>query len=141
MANIEKPDFISHENFTTPAECPLIRPDAKEKISPFIDHYIVECFGIPDDVAGLNLKKYSDEFTSRLDLHVVNSFVHQFTPHGTTLVEVLSESHIAYHTWPELNYMIFDMMTCTKIEAGDKLEEYVKEIFHAQEVKIRKPEY
>ena len=141
MVNNERLNNTFVENNFTPAECPLIRPDAKEKISPFIDHYIVECFGIPDDVASLNLKKYSDEFTSRLNLHVVNSFVHQFTPHGVTLVEVLSESHIAYHTWPELNYMIFDMMTCSKITAADKLEEYVKDIFHAQEVRILKPEY
>src|SRR5690606_10723787 len=37
---------------------------------------------------------------------------HQFSPQGVSGVVVISESHLAIHTWPELGYAAIDVFTC-----------------------------
>ncbi len=39
---------------------------------------------------------------------------HRFSPHGISGVVVIEESHLAIHTWPELNYAAVDLFTCGK---------------------------
>ena len=37
---------------------------------------------------------------------------HQFSPQGVSGVVVISESHLAVHTWPEYGYAAVDVFTC-----------------------------
>ena len=37
---------------------------------------------------------------------------HKFSPQGVSGVVVISESHLAIHTWPELGYEAVDVFTC-----------------------------
>ena len=37
---------------------------------------------------------------------------HKFSPQGVSGVIVISESHLAVHTWPELGYAAVDVFTC-----------------------------
>lgn len=37
---------------------------------------------------------------------------HQFSPQGISGVVVISESHLAIHSWPELGYAAIDVFTC-----------------------------
>ncbi len=37
---------------------------------------------------------------------------HRFSPQGISGVAILSESHIAVHTWPEIGYGAFDVFMC-----------------------------
>ncbi len=37
---------------------------------------------------------------------------HRFSPQGVSGVVVISESHLAIHTWPELGYAAVDVFTC-----------------------------
>lgn len=37
---------------------------------------------------------------------------HKFSPQGVSGVVVISESHLAIHTWPELGYAAVDVYTC-----------------------------
>lgn len=47
----------------------------------------------------------------------IREFVfHKFSPQGVSGVVVISESHLAIHTWPELGYAAVDVFTC-----GDKV--------------------
>lgn len=46
---------------------------------------------------------------------------HQFSPHGVSGIVLISESHMAIHTWPEHAYAAIDFFTCkldTDIEAS-----------------------
>ena len=59
---------------------------------------------------------------------------HKFSPQGVSGVVVISESHLAIHTWPELGYAAVDVFTC-----GDKVNpwdacNYLAEMFQADEV-------
>lgn len=38
--------------------------------------------------------------------------IYKFAPQGITGVILLAESHIALHTWPEINYIGIDIFTC-----------------------------
>lgn len=56
---------------------------------------------------------------------------HKFSPQGVSGVVVISESHLAIHTWPELGYAAVDVFTC-----GDRVNpwdacNYLKEKFRA----------
>lgn len=57
---------------------------------------------------------------------------HKFSPQGVSGVVVISESHLAIHTWPELGYAAVDVFTC-----GDKVDpwdacKYLVDQFHAE---------
>ena len=58
---------------------------------------------------------------------------HKFSPQGVSGVVVISESHLAIHTWPELGYAAVDLFTC-----GDKCDpkvsyQYLKEKFNSKQ--------
>lgn len=46
------------------------------------------------------------------DLTVLDVLVHEFSPHGVTLVALLAESHLSIHTWPEHGYAAVDVFSC-----------------------------
>jgi S-adenosylmethionine decarboxylase len=47
---------------------------------------------------------------------IVNRVFHQFQPVGVTGCLVLAQSHLSVHTWPELNYVAFDLLACGQID-------------------------
>lgn len=60
---------------------------------------------------------------------------HKFSPQGVSGVVVISESHLAIHTWPEHGYASVDIYTC-----GDKVNpkdacDYLFKHFKAKECK------
>jgi len=62
---------------------------------------------------------------------------HKFSPQGVSGVVVISESHLAIHTWPELGYAAVDVFTC-----GDSVDpwvscNYIKHEFSAQRMEAK----
>ena len=49
---------------------------------------------------------------------------HEFDPQGYTVIYLLSESHLAIHTFPEENQTYFELTSCVK-EPFDKFMEAV----------------
>lgn len=62
------------------------------------------------------LQSISSDIISVLDLHVMQTCHHQFDPFGVTLLYLLSESHLAMHTWPENNCFSLDVHSCRNLE-------------------------
>lgn len=63
---------------------------------------------------------------------VVQKCFHMFNPYGVSGVVIISESHLAIHTWPELGYAAVDLFTC-----GDKCDpkisyEFLKKKFNSK---------
>ncbi|MEN6459886.1 MAG: adenosylmethionine decarboxylase, partial [Syntrophomonas sp.] len=59
---------------------------------------------------------------------------HKFSPQGVSGVVVISESHLAIHTWPELGYAAVDVFTCgERVNPWDACN-YLAEMFGAQYV-------
>jgi len=46
------------------------------------------------------------------NLTILQEVNHLFTPQGCTFLFLLSESHLSLHTFPERNYIAFDLYTC-----------------------------
>lgn len=62
---------------------------------------------------------------------------HKFSPQGISGVVVISESHLAIHTWPELGYAAVDVFTC-----GDNIDpwdacNYLTEHFDAKQISAK----
>jgi S-adenosylmethionine decarboxylase proenzyme len=53
---------------------------------------------------------------------VVEQTFHKFNPHGVSGVVVISESHLAVHTWPEYGYAAVDVFTC-----GSEIDPWIAE--------------
>lgn len=63
---------------------------------------------------------------------VVQKCFHMFNPYGVSGVVIISESHLAIHTWPELGYAAVDLFTC-----GDRCHpkvsyDYLKKMFNSK---------
>jgi len=68
---------------------------------------------------------------------VLGSSFHRFEPQGVSGVVIISESHLAIHTWPELKYAAVDIFTC-----GDDVDpkiayEYLKEVLNSHDASFK----
>ena len=75
-------------------------------------HLIIDIHGAAhlDDEAHLRAALLDCVAACRATLLHLHS--HRFSPQGVTGVAVLAESHMSFHTWPELNYAAFDVFMC-----------------------------
>lgn len=65
---------------------------------------------------------------------------HKFSPQGVSGVVVISESHLAIHTWPELGYAAVDVFTCgDRVDPWDAVN-YLKELFGASDMDAKEVE-
>ncbi len=85
-------------------------------------HVLAELFGCRIDL--LNEREVIRDVmltaAKKAGAEVVGDFFHQFSPHGISGVVVISESHLAIHTWPEHGYAAVDVFTC-----GDTVDPWV----------------
>jgi S-adenosylmethionine decarboxylase proenzyme len=58
------------------------------------------------------LKNLLKTICSVFDYKILGDLDHIFNPQGCTLLFLLSESHMSIHTFPEKNYLAFDLYTC-----------------------------
>lgn len=54
-------------------------------------------------------RKFIDEQIDSFNLSKVGEVYHNFPGGGYTAVVCLTESHLSIHTWPEQNYLTFDI--------------------------------
>ena len=58
------------------------------------------------------LKEMSRTICKLNRFEILQECQHVFTPIGCTFLFLLSESHLSVHTFPEKNYVAFDLYTC-----------------------------
>ncbi len=81
------------------------------------------------------VEKYMLEAALECGATIVNKCFHLFAPHGVSGVVIISESHLAIHTWPEFGYAAVDLFTC-----GEKCDpkvsyEFLKRKFNSKDTK------
>ena len=94
------------------------------------------------DIIGTK-KEYSPSFFEELvykiakkaKVTVLEISKHKFKPQGFTLVALLAESHISFHTFPEKKIISFDFFTCAEISPSIAIDVIKKEIEHTQIIK------
>ncbi|MFA6808869.1 MAG: adenosylmethionine decarboxylase [Eubacteriales bacterium] len=81
-------------------------------------HVLAEVYGCRFEVLN-DIQKVEDIMVNaalEAGAEVREMVFHKFSPQGVSGVVVISESHLAIHTWPELGYAAVDVFTC-----GDKV--------------------
>lgn len=102
--------------------------------------WIVECSGVPAEVlrdVG-RLRRVCERVVEELGLHVVGAPQwHAFPgPGGVTGLYLLSESHLACHTYPEFSAATFNLYCCR--ERSDwPWHDRLRELLHATRVEVR----
>jgi S-adenosylmethionine decarboxylase proenzyme len=64
---------------------------------------------------------------------IITHTFHHFAPLGISGVVIVSESHLAIHTWPEHAFAAVDFFTCGKVDAAKALE-HLREAFRCARV-------
>ncbi|MCH7828893.1 adenosylmethionine decarboxylase [Patescibacteria group bacterium] len=62
--------------------------------------------------------------------------IYKFAPQGITGVVLLAESHIALHTWPEINYIAIDIFTCGMEARPKDALSYFEKHLHPERVEV-----
>lgn len=77
-------------------------------------HVLAEVYGCRFEVLN-DIKQVEDIMVNaalEAGAEVREVVFHKFSPQGVSGVVVISESHLAIHTWPELGYAAVDVFTC-----------------------------
>jgi len=59
-----------------------------------------------------SLQSFLDSLCKKYDFTILGKLNHQFCPQGSSVLYMLSESHISIHTFPEKQYLALDIYTC-----------------------------
>lgn len=68
---------------------------------------------------------------------IISEAFHAFSPHGITGFVLLAESHLALHTWPELDYMAVDIFTCGDVADGRAAIAYLERELRPERVELQ----
>ncbi len=99
-------------------------------------HVLAEICGCDFNILN-NIKKVEEIMVNaalEAGAEVRECVFHKFSPQGVSGVVVISESHLAIHTWPELGYAAVDVFTC-----GDRVNpwdacNYLTDHFYAKQI-------
>ncbi|MGI6097993.1 MAG: adenosylmethionine decarboxylase [Dethiobacteria bacterium] len=77
-------------------------------------HILAEFYGCPAEMLNDQqmIEKLMVSAALEAGAEVREVVFHKFSPQGVSGVVVVSESHLAIHTWPELGYAAVDVFTC-----------------------------
>lgn len=86
-----------------------------KKYTPTISHYsaLVTFDQFRDDAD--ELVKIANLISQKLGLRVVQKFFHAFEPMVKTLIFILSQSHLAIHSYPEDKMIHIDLLSCLEL--------------------------
>lgn len=80
------------------------------------------------------IKSILETGAKMMNLSIVKTVIHEFSPIGISGVVVIKESHIAIHTWPEHNYVALDFFTCNKSYPLDEGIQWIQKEFEANKI-------
>lgn len=106
---------------------------------PLAHHTLLECHGcepalLSDAVA---LQPLLLEAVRRGGGTIVTDLFHSFSPHGVSGVIIISESHVAIHTWPEHAFAAVDIFSCGDTLHHAAIRDHIAECLHATRVESR----
>ncbi|MCD6362890.1 MAG: S-adenosylmethionine decarboxylase proenzyme [Synergistetes bacterium] len=99
-------------------------------------HVLVEAYECnPEVLDNLQfLQEAMVEAATRTGAEVVDVVFRKFQPYGVSGVVVISESHLAIHTWPEYGYAAIDLFTCGDTADPWKAFDYLTEVLESKKV-------
>ena len=101
-------------------------------------HLLLDLWGVKFDNSLTTLRKIMKNAIKVSGATMLHIHLHRFgKDQGISGVAVLAESHISVHTWPEIEYVAFDIFMCgdTKPEAS---AEYLIKILRPKKKLLKK---
>ena len=79
------------------------------------EHITLDLIGTTQEYEPSKYEKVIYEIADAAKVTILNISKYKFEPQGFTILALLAESHISFHTFPEKNIISFDFFTCGKI--------------------------
>jgi len=92
------------------------------------EHITLDIIGTKREYSPSFFEKLLYKIAKKAKVTVLEISTHKFEPQGFTLVALLAESHMSFHTFPEKNIISFDFFTCAKVSPVVALNIIKKEI-------------
>jgi len=99
------------------------------------EHVVLDIIGTKKEYSPSFFEKIIYKIAKKAKVTVLEISRHKFEPQGFTLVALLAESHMSFHTFPEKNIISFDFFTCGKVSPAVAIDIIKKEIEHTRIVK------
>ncbi len=99
------------------------------------EHITLDIIGTKKEYSPSFFEKLVYKIAKKAKVTVLEISKHKFEPQGFTLVALLAESHISFHTFPENGIISFDFFTCGKVSPSVAIDIIKKEIGHKRIVK------
>jgi spermidine synthase len=99
------------------------------------EHITLDIIGTKKDYTPAFFEKLVYKIAKKAKVTVLEISKHKFEPQGFTLVALLAESHMSFHTFPEKGIISFDFFTCAKVSPSVAIDIIKKEIEHKRIVK------
>ena len=79
------------------------------------EHVTLDIIGTEKEYEPKFFEKLVYKISKKAKVTVLEISKYKFEPQGFTLVALLAESHISFHTFPERGIISFDFFTCGKV--------------------------
>jgi len=99
------------------------------------EHVTLDIIGTKKEYDASFFEGLVNKIAEKAKVTVLNISKYKFEPQGFTLVALLAESHMSFHTYPEKGIISFDFYTCGKVSPSIALEVIKKEIDHKRIIK------
>ena len=96
------------------------------------EHITLDIIGTEKEYEPKFFEKLVYKIAKKAKVTVLEISKFKFEPQGFTLVALLAESHISFHTFPEKGIISFDFFTCGKVSPSVALKVIKEEIEHKQ---------
>jgi len=98
------------------------------------EHVTLDFLGVKQHYSPSFYNKVIYKIAKKAKVEILNVSAHKFLPLGYTIVALIAESHMSFHTFPEKEIVSFDFFTCAKISPTVALDILKKEIKHERVV-------
>ncbi|MDC3030656.1 adenosylmethionine decarboxylase [Candidatus Pelagibacter sp.] len=99
------------------------------------EHITLDIIGTTKEYDSSVFEKVINDIAKAAKVTILNISKYKFEPQGFTILALLAESHISFHTFPEKGIISFDFFTCGKINPSVAVEIIKKEFEHTRIVK------
>ena len=79
------------------------------------EHITLDIIGTTKEYEPSIYEKVIKDIAEAANVTILNISKYKFEPQGFTILALLAESHISFHTFPEKGIISFDFFTCGKI--------------------------
>ena len=99
------------------------------------EHITLDINGTSKEYDPSVFEKVIHDIAKAAKVTILNISKYKFEPQGFTIIALLAESHISFHTFPEKGIISFDFFTCGKVNPSVAIDIIKKEFEHKRIVK------